>query len=80
VSNHNHEYRDKDWDAVDTRNKWVCENTLEKLLMVAMDIRTELKQLNQLLNCSNFINIPTTLRSIRRNTAKPRKKKAGVKK
>lgn len=40
-----------------------------------MDIRDELKQLNGLLGCPNFVEIPRTLRAIRRNTAKPRGKK-----
>ena len=38
-----------------------------------MDIRDELKRMNALLHCSNFVNIPTTLRSIRR--AMPARKK-----
>lgn len=40
---------------------------------VLMDIRHELQVLNGLLGCSNFTAIPAVLRSIRRNTAKPRK-------
>lgn len=43
-------------------------------LAVLMDIRDELKSLNRLLHCSNFISIPDKLNAIRRNTAKPRKK------
>lgn len=42
---------------------------------VLMDIRDELKKLNQLLHCPNAIDIPNILRAIRRNTTKPRKKK-----
>jgi hypothetical protein len=38
-----------------------------------MDIRDELKQLNRLLHCSNFLNIPSELGHIRRNTLKPRR-------
>ena len=45
------------------------------MLAVIMDIRDELQRLNRLLSCPNFTAIPTTLRSIRRNTAKPREKK-----
>jgi hypothetical protein len=44
-------------------------------LAVLMDIRDELQTLNRLLHCPNFTQIPTVLRSIRRNTAKPRKVK-----
>ena len=42
---------------------------------VLMDIRDELKKLNQLLGCENFIAIPSILRAVRANTAKPRKKR-----
>jgi len=45
-------------------------------LAVLMDIRDELKRLNTLLHCSNFTAIPGELRAIRRNTTKPRRKKA----
>lgn len=41
-----------------------------------MDIRDELKRLNNLLHCSNFIGIPRTLHSIRRAVAQPRKPSA----
>lgn len=43
-------------------------------LAVLMDIRTELKQLNAVLSCSNFVRIPTTLRSIDRKLTKPKRK------
>lgn len=43
---------------------------------ILMDIRRELKKLNSLLGCRNFTEIPTTLRAIRRNTTKPRKRKS----
>lgn len=38
---------------------------------VLMDIRDELKQLNSLLGCSNFVSLPNVLRQVRDNT-KPR--------
>jgi len=40
-----------------------------------MDIRDELQTLNRLLACPNFTQIPTTLRAIRKNTTKARRKK-----
>lgn len=45
-------------------------------LSVLMDLRDELKRLNSLLHCSNFVDIPRILRTIRRNTTRrrPRKK------
>jgi hypothetical protein len=39
---------------------------------VMMDIRDELQELNKLLGCQNFTNIPRTLRAIARNTARYR--------
>jgi len=42
-------------------------------IAVLMDIRSELRTLNRLLACPNFIGIPVTLRSIRKNTAPKRK-------
>lgn len=38
-----------------------------------MDIRDELQRLNGLLHCANFIEIPGTLREIRRRLAPTRK-------
>lgn len=44
-------------------------------LTVLMDIRDELIRLNQLLHCPNFVEIPSILRGVRRNTTKPKRKK-----
>lgn len=35
---------------------------------ILMDIRDELKSLNKILNCPNFLEIPHILRSIKTNT------------
>lgn len=43
-------------------------------LAVLMDIRDELKMLNGLLHCSNFVGIPSTLKAIDRKLRTPRKK------
>lgn len=48
-------------------------------LRILMDIRDELKSLNALLHCGNFVGIPATLRRISRNTVKPKKKKVPAK-
>ncbi|BAQ16071.1 hypothetical protein [Methyloceanibacter caenitepidi] len=56
------------WDLPD-KNSWDAAN-----LALLMDIRDELQKLNALLACRNFTDIPTILRGIRTNTAKPRKK------
>ena len=42
---------------------------------VLMDIRGELQNLNRLLHCHNFADIPRMLIQIKRNTAKPKRKK-----
>lgn len=44
-------------------------------LCVLMDIRDELKRLNKLLHCHNFVSIPQVLKGIRRNTTKKKRKK-----
>ena len=65
----------KDWewtiDLVDGK-RYAHEDAK---LSVLMDIRDELKHLNKLLNCDNFLRMPRTLLEIRRNTAKRRRKK-----
>jgi hypothetical protein len=45
-------------------------------LAVLMDIREELRKLNGLLHCPNFIGMPHTLSAIRKNTTKPKRRKA----
>lgn len=49
--------------------------TADAQLAVLMDVRDELKLLNALLRCDNFLAIPRKLDDIRRNTAKKRRKK-----
>ncbi len=41
---------------------------------ILLDIREELRTLNRVFACPNFLQIPRVLRSIRRNTYKPRPK------
>ena len=45
-------------------------------LAVLMDIRDELKLLNQLLHCQNFLEMPHLLRCIERNTKKRKRRKS----
>lgn len=40
-----------------------------------MDIRDEMKSLNMVLHCTNFLTIPMKLDRISQNTAKPKKKR-----
>lgn len=59
-------------------NEWLyLPNTWEHVhVRVLMDIRDELKKMNAILNCRNFIDIPSKLDRIVTNTTKrkPRKK------
>lgn len=59
----------------DENNPTAAANCNEAQLAVLMDIRRELKCLNDLLHCRNFINMPRTLHAIEQNTAKKRAKK-----
>ena len=64
--------KNRDWEPGDKMGRaptWERVNTA-----ILLDIRDELQALNRLLRCPNFTEIPRTLRSIRRNTAKPMRK------
>ncbi len=70
---------------VDTRSRdvsWTLNllpsgrvSTDDAQLAVLMDIRDELKRLNSLLHCGNFMRIPRILDRISANTHKPKKRK-----
>jgi hypothetical protein len=47
-------------------------------LAVLMDIREQLRALNTLLGCRNFVAVPAILREIRANTKPRRKRKAAT--
>lgn len=65
--------KDVSWGVADPKTGVVP--TWERVgVAVLMDIRDELKRLNGLLSCPNFTGIPSTLRRISRNTAKPKKR------
>jgi len=66
-------HKDGNWNLNDPVKTW---GELHAALL--MDIRDELKKLNGLLHCQNFIAIPRKLDEIRRNTAKkkPRARKS----
>lgn len=64
---------DVEWETPDA-NSFTWETVGVEVLM---DIRRELKRLNALLACPNFVGIPETLRGIRRNTAKPKRRPVG---
>jgi hypothetical protein len=60
--------KDFDWNLSDTPS-W--DRTHAAILM---DIRDELKSLNALLHCHNFVAIPHTLKRISQNTTKRKRK------
>jgi ABC-type transporter Mla MlaB component len=62
--------KDFNWTLPDTHHTYDSAS-----LAVLMDLRDELKRLNNLLNCPNALEIPTILRKIRANTTKKRKKR-----
>ena len=68
------ECRDLDWTiAINDDNTWPSDKIQIALLA---DIRAELKRLNAVLHCPNFLEVPALLRHIKRNTTKKRKPKA----
>jgi hypothetical protein len=62
-------YKDTVWTLPENGNSYDSAS-----LGVLMDIRDELKSLNRLLNCTNFIQIPMILRGIRRKLPAAKKK------
>jgi len=63
-------HKNIDWTLPEHLTVWS-----QASVAVLMDIRDELKSLNQLLNCPNAIRIPRILDAINYNTRKTRKKK-----
>lgn len=71
-------HKDQNWslpDGTPTANgsrehQW---NSIQVALL--MDIRDELKSMNAILHCTNFLRIPRKLDEIRRNTTKRKRKK-----
>lgn len=67
-------FKDHDWGIPQDTSGTVSWNGVT--VAVLMDIRDELKKLNSLLYCSNFIAIPRVLREVAKNTKpKPRRRK-----
>lgn len=66
-------HKDSVWDISNDRGQAASWATVQ--VAVLMDIRDELKRLNNLLHCDNFQRIPRKLDRISHNTAKPRVKK-----
>ena len=64
------------WDLFLWKNDDNTATTEQLQLAMLCSIRDELKALNRLLSCPNFIEIPSILREIRRNTRKKPKVRA----
>lgn len=63
-------HRNIDWSFPENLTTWD-----EVHCAVLVDIREELRRLNSLLNCPNFVAIPRKLERIARNTTKKRRAK-----
>lgn len=61
-----------EWTVIDEQNN--VETWERAGIAVLMDIRRELRALNRLLACQNFMTFPSTLRAIEKNTMKPKRK------
>jgi len=64
-------HKNKVWNVGEVIQSYTWE---QGKLAVLMDIRDELKRLNELLHCEHFLCIPMKLDAIRRNTARRRNK------
>lgn len=60
-------HKDANWELQETDYSW---DAVQAALL--MDIRDELKRLNGVIGCSNFLGIPATLRTIETNTRRRR--------
>lgn len=69
-------HKDVNWSlAAGTKKGDTTEHSWESIhAAILMDIRDELKSLNAVLHCANFVQIPWTLKKIQYNTAKPKRK------
>lgn len=72
-SSPDHRFKDVNW-SLPSVNGQIREWSFAQTALL-MDLRDELKRLNSLLHCHNFMAIPYKLDRISRNTAKPRRKK-----
>lgn len=65
--------RDLDWNIhVNSDGTW---NDSKVQIALLHDIREELKRMNSILHCPNFIEIPSILRAVKRNTTKRKRPK-----
>ena len=65
-------HKNINWNLEEGTNSVHSTTATNALLM---DIRDELQELNRILHCQNFLGIPNKLEQIRRNTAKPKRRR-----
>jgi len=65
--------KDTEWTFTPDSNG--NHSTAAATLACLMDIRDELKRLNSLLHCGNFLSIPRTLVAIKQNTTRRKRAK-----
>jgi len=70
-------FKDYDWATTTADGRHYAETNIAQLLSVLMDIRDELKRMNAIIQCPNFVAIPgkldtmkAELKEIRCNTRK----------
>lgn len=68
-------FKDSDW-ALPRSDSGHIDSWQLAQIAVLMDIRDELKQLNRVFGCRNFLELPQIVRQIKANTAKSKRKKA----
>lgn len=62
-------HKDTEWNLPDRAESWD-----QVAAAVLMDIRDELKKLNRVFECRNFMDVPHKLERIARNTVKRKRK------
>lgn len=67
--------KDAQWLVGDADGQVVSWDEVQ--VAILMDIRDELKRLNAVLHCGNFLDIPRKLDRIERNTKKKRRRVVG---
>lgn len=72
-------FKDWDWNLITTADGRSAASWDQAQLAILMDIRDQLRTLNALLRCPNFLNIPTSLRQIERNTKRKKKRTPALK-
>lgn len=67
--------RNIDWTVwVNDDGTW---NDMKVQIALLNDIRQELKRLNDVLHCPNFLEIPSILRAVKKNTTKKKRPAKG---